>query len=451
MTYDEFAAGVQEALSHLYDTAFLQRDAFLAMIAGDADDLRRIQEARRRLLAAIRGLRPGPGVPAEAPDWRAYQILHLRYIEGLSPGEAMAKVGLGKSQFFREQARALDLIAQILWQARADGGTQAAPSPAAPSPARDDAAETPVDRQHLAQIEVERLCAGAVWQQVAAGAVLADVRPLLVSLARVKQVELVFAPVDEFTIMHGEPSLLRQVLLNLVSYALDIAGACLLRISTFSGATGQGIGVAVQRQGQQQDAPAARSHRLGVGLEICRRLMEAMGGRVDISFADAENWCASLVWRCGRLANLLVVDDNASFHQLCRRYLSGYPWHVIGATTGPAARQIVAHQPPDIILLDIMMPNEDGWQLLAALKGSASTQAIPIIVCSVLNEPDLAGALGASAYLTKPVTQQALLDALARAYPGHTSPARAHSAPRTAPESARPAQSRMDAQSGSRL
>ncbi|MCC6166481.1 MAG: response regulator [Caldilineaceae bacterium] len=412
MTYEEFLAGVQEALTHLYDAAFLQRYAFLSIISEEEEDLRRIHEVRRCLLAAIRALRPSAGVPADAPDWRAYRILHFRYIEGLNPGEAMAKVGLGKSQFFREQARALDLVAQTLWRTVMERRL-----PPAASAAQDGEGDGPADRQRLAQLEAERLCARAIWQPVAVGAALADVRPLLMALAQVKQVELAFAPAHDFTVLHGDPSLLRQVLLNLISYAFDIGEARLLRITTFADTVGQGIGVAVQRQGQQDHDPAALSHRLGVGLEICRRLMDAMGGRVDIQSAEAGTWRANLVWGSDQPPHLLVVDDNESFHHLCRRYLSGYAWHVSGATSAQAARKLLANHTPEVILLDIMMPNEDGWQLLATLKGNVNTQAIPVIVCSVLNEPELAKMLGAAAYLTKPVTQQALLDALMRGYP----------------------------------
>lgn len=416
MTYEEFTAGLQEVLSHLYDAAFLQRYPFVWAISKTEDDLRRIHEVRRCLLTAIRSLRPSAGVPAEAPDWRAYTILHLRYVEGLSPSEAMAKVGLGKSQFFREQARALDLIAQTLWRTTTDHGLSAA-TPSLPK----EGGEALADRRHLAQIEAERLCTGAVWQPVAVGAALANVRPLLAALAQIKRVEFVFAPAHEFTVLHGDPSLLRQVFLNLVSYALDIEDARVLCISTFADARGQGIRVDVQRKGQDNRDHAAFSHRLGIGLDMCHRLMEAMGGRVDIQPTEADTWRASLVWRSGQPAHLLVVDDNESFHHLCRRYLTGYAWHVSGATSMQAALQELATRKPEVILLDIMMPNEDGWQLLATLKGNVNTQAIPVIVCSVLNEPELAKMLGASTYLTKPVTQQALLDALACDYPDYTS------------------------------
>jgi len=59
------------------------------------------------------------------------------------------------------------------------------------------------------------------------------------------------------------------------------------------------------------------------------------------------------------------------------------------------------------------MPDEDGWEVLMLLKSVPETQEIPVVICSVVNEPDLARSLGAAGSLTKPVSQEALLAALA--------------------------------------
>ncbi len=75
---------------------------------------------------------------------------------------------------------------------------------------------------------------------------------------------------------------------------------------------------------------------------------------------------------------------------------------------------MVAENPPDLIILDVMMPTMDGWQVLRSLKQNPGTEKIPIIVCSVLKEPELAISLGARAYLKKPVDRLELLATLER-------------------------------------
>jgi CheY-like chemotaxis protein len=72
----------------------------------------------------------------------------------------------------------------------------------------------------------------------------------------------------------------------------------------------------------------------------------------------------------------------------------------------------VAEIRPTVIILDVLLPQEDGWELLMSLRADDRTRDIPVIVCSVLREPQLARSLGASAHLPKPVTQGALLEAL---------------------------------------
>ena len=70
---------------------------------------------------------------------------------------------------------------------------------------------------------------------------------------------------------------------------------------------------------------------------------------------------------------------------------------------------------PDIIVLDVMLPDVDGWELLSQLHEHPLTRSVPVIVCSVVGEEDLALALGAKVYLPKPVRRQQFLQALDQA------------------------------------
>ena len=140
-----------------------------------------------------------------------------------------------------------------------------------------------------------------------------------------------------------------------------------------------------------------------------------------------------MIWRTDSVPVLLVIDDNAELLQLFQRYLSGYTWQVMGAMDGQQARRILEQIRPAVILLDVMMPQEDGWAILQWLKARSATATIPVVVCSVLNEPHLAQSLGADAYLSKPVQQGALLQTLARWWPTAATPPSGHpaSAPAT--------------------
>jgi CheY-like chemotaxis protein len=115
-----------------------------------------------------------------------------------------------------------------------------------------------------------------------------------------------------------------------------------------------------------------------------------------------------------RPASVLLVDDNPGLLRLMGRYLAGDDYRVFEARGGEEALRLAQELQPDAITLDVMMPSRDGWEVLQALSSHPRTRHIPVVVCSVLKEADLALSLGAAAFLPKPVSQAALLAALAR-------------------------------------
>ena len=72
----------------------------------------------------------------------------------------------------------------------------------------------------------------------------------------------------------------------------------------------------------------------------------------------------------------------------------------------------VALQQPDLILLDIAMPQDEGWMVLEQLKENKLTHHIPVVICSIVNNQEKGYALGASAYLVKPILEEDLVETL---------------------------------------
>src|SRR5690606_31210218 len=144
-------------------------------------------------------------------------------------------------------------------------------------------------------------------------------------------------------------------------------------------------------------------------------------------------------------ATVLVVDDNQDLLELFRRYLAGRPYQVVGATGVDEGLAQVRRSPPDVVVLDLMMPGRDGWEVLRALREEPALRHLPVIVCSVLYEPELAHALGAQRVLKKPVHAAELIAALESVLPAvwvgaaHPTTPASNATPRTAatPRSAR--------------
>ena len=85
---------------------------------------------------------------------------------------------------------------------------------------------------------------------------------------------------------------------------------------------------------------------------------------------------------------------------------------MVAATNGRDGIRLAQELVPHAILLDVMMPEIDGWEVLQTLRTNTQTAAIPVVVCSIFNDPDLAYSLGASLVLSKPVSRDAVLGAL---------------------------------------
>ena len=95
-----------------------------------------------------------------------------------------------------------------------------------------------------------------------------------------------------------------------------------------------------------------------------------------------------------------------------RRYVQGLGILVVGTEEASQAVDMAASLQPDAVALDVLLPDQDGWEVLQQLRATPDTADIPVIVCSVWNEPELALALGASAFIRKPVTRSQVLESL---------------------------------------
>ena len=100
---------------------------------------------------------------------------------------------------------------------------------------------------------------------------------------------------------------------------------------------------------------------------------------------------------------ILVIDDDPNAQELMKKFLLKENYMVLQATSGHDGLDMAAKHLPDLITLDVMMPEMDGWEVLAALQNNETTKNIPVIMLTMANEPDIGYSLGATDYLTKPV------------------------------------------------
>ncbi len=109
---------------------------------------------------------------------------------------------------------------------------------------------------------------------------------------------------------------------------------------------------------------------------------------------------------------ILVIDDEVSTVNLYRRYLSKEGWQVVGVTDASRAEEMIAAHAPQMILLDINMPNRQGWDVLEKIRSLGDVSDIPVIVCSVETDTQRSTSLGAQLHIVKPIEEQTLLEAV---------------------------------------
>jgi CheY-like chemotaxis protein len=112
---------------------------------------------------------------------------------------------------------------------------------------------------------------------------------------------------------------------------------------------------------------------------------------------------------------VLVIDDNVDAQRLFERYVAGTCYRCVGIRAPEEAVAMAVQVEPCAILLDVMLPGIDGWELLERLREHPTLARVPVIVCTILPDEEMAFTLGAAGFLRKPVTRQALLSALDRA------------------------------------
>ena len=129
-------------------------------------------------------------------------------------------------------------------------------------------------------------------------------------------------------------------------------------------------------------------------------------------------------------ASVLIVDDEADNRELLEVIFAWAGFNVTAASSGKAALASVALHPPDIILLDVMMPNMDGYEATAALRALPASRDIPVVLVSAFADSSSRSrglAAGANEFLTKPVDRVAIVACVRRlvherqAQPGRSS------------------------------
>ena len=241
--------------------------------------------------------------------------------------------------------------------------------------------------------------------------------------------------------MTSDVTKVRQILLNLLSNAVRFCDGkpVTLRVSSANGwvemeVEDHGPGIAEEDRAklfrpfeQVKGDGGGEQDGTGLGLSITHRFCELLGGSVDVEselgvgstfrvrlpskIVDGDSTETSTTEVGVETAEqvVLVIDDDPAARDLLSRTLRSDGLGVVTAADGRAGIEMARRHHPSIILLDVIMPEMDGWAVLGALKQDPTTAGIPVIMLSMLSNAEMGSVLGADEYITKPVDQAQLL------------------------------------------
>jgi len=114
---------------------------------------------------------------------------------------------------------------------------------------------------------------------------------------------------------------------------------------------------------------------------------------------------------------ILVVEDQDSIRKMIEALIGARGYQVTAVSTGTKAIDVASTDPPDMVLLDLMIPGHDGFEVCRRLRSDPTTRDVPVLIISALDDPESrtrAAQAGATAYYTKPFSPMALLKEIDR-------------------------------------
>jgi CheY-like chemotaxis protein len=418
ITGEQFFHQLRSALNHLYDPYFLQKSPLVKLfnLGNQPDTPAGLQNILNKAIAT---LEPRPGGMSLPQRKRSYELLMYRYVQQFDQDEVSNQLGVSVRHLRREQNTAIYELAAYLWDHYQLG--------VKPFQIADmDIVENPDDTGAVASAPAAPEATDMNWiesapleEPIRLGQVLPAIIELIRPLAGRYQVELA-AP----TSLEASPVLavhevaLRQILLNAVSVAIRSCGGG--RIAILSLTTGPMVDISLRGEAGEVKS-SGLDEDMRSSLKIAEDLARRYGGALQYQIVPAESLEITISLPVFQRKTLLVVDDNADFFQLVERTLTGMRYTVLHQPNPLHAVETALQSQPDLVLLDVMMPRVDGWEVLGRLRRHPDTAHIAVVICTILPQEDLALSLGASGFLRKPVTPERILSAVEQFFsPGTT-------------------------------
>ncbi|SDH36949.1 response regulator [Roseospirillum parvum] len=293
----------------------------------------------------------------------------------------------------------------------------------------------------LARIETGRMELNMATFDLAE--MVADTVSLAGPVLRQNGNQLLVDVADDMGMIVGDRVKLRQCMINLISNAAKFTEQGAVTIAgwrqhdmVFLSVADTGIGMDEEQLGrvfnvfeQASTQIKAKYGGSGVGLALTRQFIDLMGGQIEVSSQLGEGSCFTISLpavavstsppspdqvNVGQRMKVLVVDDDPAMRALLGSQLEPNLYEVVGLPGGQQALEYLASHAVDLILMDILMPEMDGWDTLRVLKAEPRTANIPVLVVSIVGDREISEVQGACGHVRKPFRADDIAAAIER-------------------------------------
>lgn len=408
LSKDQFTSYLRSALHNLYYPDQLRRSP-LTELFGIDQRFNTSSLLQRILIDEIEKLKPGPEEPPQSRSWRIYEVLVYRYIRQFDREWVANQLGISGRQFRREQRTGIEALADSLtreYSLETKITTMQEDEIGEETDAPDEFKESVPDELYWLK---DTLNHGPTMVKQVIKAVLNLSRPLAERFA----VQINCSQEENIPDLDIPALALRHILLTLLSVAIQRASGKSLNIFVTSSEKKVLVDIVSQGPQEQKNEVLENSQK---SLLIVQQLMELFNGTFTL-LHESGYYSARLTFPSIEKIPVLLIDDNPDAILLFQRYASNTRYIVTGVRDADRAVRLTEDHPPKIILLDLMMPGMDGWEVLSQIRQNPLISTIPVVVVSILPQESLALSMGANAFLQKPISQNDFLNLLNQFFP----------------------------------
>jgi CheY-like chemotaxis protein len=329
----------------------------------------------------------------------------MRYVEELPLQEVLQQLALSERQFYRDHQRAIQTVSELLWD-------------------RLKTSQLP-DNTISVKSEIQRLWHQSAYAIIDGEALLSGARAANANLAEHHQVTLHLRPVQTLGDFTAHHAVLRQTIIWMLSQIITHVAAG-SDVTLSAAIIEHNPAINFEISGPATDISIL--HDKLTNNPTVAEFLATLNGTITITEVDhLHNLVQLRLQHYNQL--ILVIDDNPDVVALLERYITSMPYEIISAHDAEDGFRLAQSLELSLIILDILLPRTDGWKMLQNLKSHPRTRSTPVLICSVLDNPDLALSLGANAHLRKPPDRISFLEALGRWTASEHLPLPRHSLP----------------------